>query len=79
MTEEQIRRILEQFRDGALSTAEALARLPTLPFEDLGFANIDHHRSLRQGFPEVIFGRGKTVDFQRCRRAAGYAEQLRCI
>jgi len=62
MTEEQIRRILEQFRDGALSTADALARLRTLPFEDLGFANIDHHRSLRQGFPEVIFGQGKTVD-----------------
>ena len=62
MTEEQIRRILEQFKDGALSTTDALARLRTLPFEDLGFANIDHHRSLRQGFPEVVFGQGKTAD-----------------
>jgi NCAIR mutase (PurE)-related protein len=39
-----------------------LHRLRELPFEDLGFANVDHHRSLRQGFPEVIFGLGKTVD-----------------
>jgi pyridinium-3,5-biscarboxylic acid mononucleotide synthase len=62
MTEEQIRQILEQYKDGRLSTADALGRLRTLPFEDLGFANVDHHRSLRQGFPEVIFGQGKTAD-----------------
>jgi pyridinium-3,5-biscarboxylic acid mononucleotide synthase len=62
MTEDQIRKILAQFKSGALSEADALARLRLLPFEDLGFANIDHHRSLRQGFPEVIFGAGKTVD-----------------
>ena len=62
MTEDQILKILEEFRDGALSSDDALRRLRTLPFEDLGFANIDHHRSLRQGFPEVIFGGGKTVD-----------------
>jgi hypothetical protein len=40
---------------------EALQRLKTLPFEDIGFATIDHHRSLRQGFPEVIWGEGKTA------------------
>lgn len=62
MTEDQIRRILEQYKEGKLSATDALARLRTLPFEDLGFANIDHHRSLRQGFPEVVFGAGKTVD-----------------
>ena len=62
MTEDQIRRILDQFKTGSLSADDALARLRTLPFEDLGFANIDHHRSIRQGFPEVIFGAGKTVD-----------------
>src|SRR5438132_33025 len=62
MTEDQIRKILEQYKSGALSPDDALQRLRTLPFEDLGFANIDHHRSLRQGFPEVIFGHGKTVD-----------------
>jgi len=62
MTEEQLRKILGQYKSGTLSEAEALERLRSLPFEDLGFANIDHHRSLRQGYPEVIFGAGKTVD-----------------
>lgn len=62
MTEDQIRKILEEFKSGALSPDDALHRLRALPFEDLGFANIDHHRSLRQGFPEVIFGSGKSVD-----------------
>ncbi len=62
MTEDQIRKILEEYRAGALSPDDALHRLRSLPFEDLGFANIDHHRTLRQGFPEVIFGMGKTVD-----------------
>ena len=62
MTEDQIRKILAEHKSGVLSEADALARLRSLPFEDLGFANIDHHRSLRQGFPEVIFGAGKTVD-----------------
>src|SRR5215831_12206548 len=62
MTEDQIRKILDEHKAGGISSQEALRRLRTLPFEDLGFANIDHHRSLRQGFPEVIFGAGKTVD-----------------
>src|SRR5437016_11692617 len=62
MAEEQIRAILEEFKAGIISSADALHRLRTLPFEDLGFANVDHHRTLRQGFPEVIFGMGKTVD-----------------
>src|SRR5215471_10794623 len=62
MTEDKIRKILEQHKSGALSSDDALHRLRALPFEDLGFANVDHHRSLRQGFPEVIFGSGKTVE-----------------
>lgn len=62
MTEDQIRKILEDYKAGGLSPEDALHRLRALPFEDLGFANIDHHRSLRQGFPEVIFGAGKTVE-----------------
>jgi len=62
MTEEQLRRILGEIRSGALSDDEALEKLRKLPFEDLGFANVDHHRTLRQGFPEVIFGAGKTPD-----------------
>jgi NCAIR mutase (PurE)-related protein len=60
--EERIRDILEEFKSGRLTAEAALARLRVLPFEDLGFANVDHHRSLRQGFPEVIFGEGKTSD-----------------
>jgi pyridinium-3,5-biscarboxylic acid mononucleotide synthase len=62
VTEDQIRRILEEYKSGTLSSEDALHRLRSLPFEDLGFANVDHHRTLRQGFPEVIFGMGKTVD-----------------
>src|SRR2546425_10816543 len=62
MTEDQIQKILEQHKAGPLSSEDALHRLRALPFEDLGFANVDHHRTLRQGFPEVIFGMGKTVD-----------------
>jgi len=62
VTEDQILRILEEFKSGALNGTEALHRLRSLPFEDLGFANIDHHRSLRQGFPEVVFGAGKTIE-----------------
>jgi pyridinium-3,5-biscarboxylic acid mononucleotide synthase len=62
MTEEQIRKILEEYKGGGISSDDAMRRLRFLPFEDLGFANVDHHRSLRQGFPEVIFGAGKTVD-----------------
>jgi NCAIR mutase (PurE)-related protein len=62
MTEEQIRNVLEEHKSGRLTSEEALHRLRALPFEDLGFANVDHHRSLRQGFPEVIFGAGKTVE-----------------
>lgn len=62
VTEEQILRILEEFKSGSLNGNEALQRLRSLPFEDLGFANVDHHRSLRQGFPEVVFGAGKTAE-----------------
>jgi hypothetical protein len=62
MTEDQIRQILSDHREGKLSGDDALERLRNLPFEDLGFANVDHHRSLRQGFPETIFGSGKSPD-----------------
>ena len=51
--------MLQQVRRGKLSVEGALERLRNLPYEDLGYAKIDHHRSLRQGFPEVIFARGK--------------------
>ena len=52
-------RLLEQVREGSLDVSGAVATLRHLPFEDLGFAKVDHHRALRQGFPEVIMGQGK--------------------
>jgi len=54
--------LLEDVRAGRLAPGEAAHRLATLPFEDLGFARLDHHRALRKGFPEVVFGGGKTPD-----------------
>jgi pyridinium-3,5-biscarboxylic acid mononucleotide synthase len=62
VTEEQILRILREFKSGAVGADDALRRLRGLPFEDLGFANVDNHRSLRQGFPEVVYGAGKTPE-----------------
>jgi pyridinium-3,5-biscarboxylic acid mononucleotide synthase len=62
MTEKKIREILELVAAGNLSSDTALARLKHLPFEDLGFARLDHHRGLRRGAPEVIFGEGKSAD-----------------
>ena len=59
MTPEEVTQMLRQVRRGKLSVADAVERLRNLPYEDLGYAKIDHHRSLRQGFPEVILARGK--------------------
>jgi pyridinium-3,5-biscarboxylic acid mononucleotide synthase len=60
MNERDLHRLLESVRSGALSPKRAIERLKHLPFEDLGFAKVDHHRALRQGYAEVIFGKGKT-------------------
>jgi len=57
---ESLRQLFEKIRSGKLSPDEALQRLRHLPFEDLGFAKVDHHRTLRVGMPEVIMGEGKT-------------------
>ena len=59
MTPQQILDLLEKIRRGTLTPEQGLDRLKNLPFEDLGFARVDHHRTLRQGFPEVIFAPGK--------------------
>jgi hypothetical protein len=55
-----LKKLFAQVRQGKLSPDEAVARLRHMPFEDLGFAKVDHHRRLRVGMPEVIFSRGKT-------------------
>ena len=60
MMESDLLRLLGAVRSGALAPKSALERLKHLPFEDLDFAKVDHHRALRQGFAEVVFGKGKT-------------------
>ena len=62
MNEDQLRGLLEQVKEGCLDVEAALNRMRHMPFEDLGFAKVDHHRALRQGMPEVIFAKGKTPD-----------------
>jgi NCAIR mutase (PurE)-related protein len=56
---ESVRKLFELVRKGKLSPDDAVQRLRHLPFEDLGFAKVDHHRALRVGMPEVVFGEGK--------------------
>lgn len=58
----EIKKILDLVRDRRLSAEEALERLKVLPYEDIGFASIDHHRHIRQGMPEVILADGKTKE-----------------
>jgi len=60
MNESALRKVFQQIKSGRISVDEAVSRLRHLPFEDLGFAKVDHHRRLRLGLPEVIFSRGKT-------------------
>jgi NCAIR mutase (PurE)-related protein len=61
MNPEDLRKLLKRVKEGEISIDTALKKLKTLPFEDIGFATLDHHRSLRKGFPEVIWGEGKTA------------------
>jgi pyridinium-3,5-biscarboxylic acid mononucleotide synthase len=60
MNQSDLLKLLKSVEAGALSPERALERMKHLPFEDLGFAKVDHHRALRQGFAEVIFAKGKT-------------------
>jgi NCAIR mutase (PurE)-related protein len=60
MNQKQLTLLLQEVQTGNVSIPKALSQLRTLPFEDLGFASVDHHRPLRQGFPEVILCEGKT-------------------
>src|SRR5215470_4903522 len=73
MIEQSLRELLAAVRGGRQTVDAAVARLRSLPFEDLGFAKVDHHRSIRCGFPEVVYCAGKTVQqcaeiFERCAR-----------
>src|SRR5437588_8167598 len=60
MDTESLRQLFQKIRSGKIAPDQALQRLQHLPFEDLGFAKVDHHRTLRVGMPEVILGEGKT-------------------
>jgi pyridinium-3,5-biscarboxylic acid mononucleotide synthase len=62
MDQDQLRYLFEQVSRGAVDIDSAMARMRHLPFEDLGFAKVDHHRALRHGIPEVIFAKGKTPE-----------------
>ena len=62
MDEAFVRQLMDDVRDGTVSADDAVLRLRRLPFADLGFARVDHHRSLRQGLAEVVYGPGKTPD-----------------
>jgi NCAIR mutase (PurE)-related protein len=61
MDQETLEKLLRDVRSGRRSVSSAVARLRRLPLEDLGFASVDHHRAVRQGFPEVIFCEGKST------------------
>lgn len=77
MTAERLRKLLKEVAGGKTSVDEALRKMRSLPFESIGMANVDHHRSIRQGIPEVILGEGKTaaqiVAIARAMRGAGAA------
>src|SRR6476661_5121080 len=62
MRRDRVRSLLESVADGSVAVDAALNSLALEPVESLGFATIDHHRALRQGFPEVIYGEGKTPE-----------------
>ena len=71
MTPQRLKKTLQDFKAGKIGEEQILALLKHLPYQDLGFAKVDHHRSLRHGLPEVIFGRGKSAE-----QIVGIAEAL---
>ena len=71
MDQETLLRLLENVKKGSVSPQDASANFARLPFEDIGFAKVDHHRSLRTGLPEVILASGKTPEQVAKYRAHG--------
>lgn len=71
MTPERLKKTLLDFKEGKIDEEEILSLLQDLPYQDLGFAKVDHHRGIRQGCPEVVFGRGKTPE-----QIAGIADAI---
>ena len=62
MNRDEVKKLIEEVRAGRLDADQAVDKLTHLPYEDISFARIDHHREMRVGFPEVILGEGKTVE-----------------
>ena len=62
MDEHSLRQLLDDVRSGVVTPDDAVMRLRRLPFADIGFARVDHHRSLRQGLPEAVYAPGKTPE-----------------
>ena len=71
MNQDRLRALLQEVQSGATNVDSAMERMRHLPFEDLGYAKLDHHRALRHGMTEVIFGKGKTPE-----HIAGIAQKL---
>ena len=71
MNADQLRQLLEKVKSGNINVEEALNELKFMPYEDIGFAKLDHHRALRRGFAEVILCKGKTAD-----QVAGIAKRM---
>lgn len=74
MDPRHLRELLERLRQGDIDVDTALEDLKTMPYRDLGFAAVDHHRALRQGVPEVIFGEGKTAE-----QISGIAREIAAV
>ena len=60
MREDDIKQLLKSVKEGSVSEEEAYEQLKVLPYKEMGFANLDHHRQIRTGFPEVVYCEGKT-------------------
>jgi len=73
-----LKSLLEQVKDGSVDVDDAMRRLRSLPYEDIGFAKIDNHRHLRTGFPEVVFCQGKTTE-QVCEILKRLSETNKCV
>ena len=71
MEQRELKQLLNELANGNISVDDAVLRLKTEPFDDLGFAKVDHHRSVRQGIAEVIYGAGKTPE-----QIAGIAQNM---
>lgn len=75
MNSKELTRLLQSLVDGQISVADSVEKLKNLPFEDLGIAQLDHHRELRQGVPEVILGEGKSLEQLKQILAAMFRQQ----